>query len=235
MDSPVRIHDLARELNVSSREVISRSEPDPAIHHLANALSTVSAEEAQTIRDMFSNQEQPEHEQADAQDHSERGGFDDRQDGGGENTHLPLMIAENGEGGRRKRRRRGRRRGKNRQSQPGAVGFNEPGAELQENSNSPVVEQSGRDSASSGTDANHEQDKGPRRSRRRRRGRGGGQSMAPTDSKATGFQGEQPFIAAVTESSQPAAAPVKKKRRALYRAARVSVSPAARESSPVDE
>jgi len=52
--SAIRIHELAQELNVSSREVMDRCEADPSVHNVTSALSSISADEANTIRGMFS-------------------------------------------------------------------------------------------------------------------------------------------------------------------------------------
>lgn len=231
-EAPVRIHNLARELSVTSKELIERSEAEPAIHHLANALSTVSAEEAQVIRELFSNGEQivgdveAPRQMTDAKESAPSG--------------TPLVIADEARGGRRKRRRRGRRRG--RDGQQGESGDGQPHRDEQsagagDSADAPSTQHS--PSQPSQGDSNANGGTGGRRSRRKRRGRrGGGDSGGRAE--ANGSVGpatqSQTSSAPVTVQSPPTASgQTRKPRRSLYRAGRVSVSPAAREASAVDE
>lgn len=120
--TPLRIHELAKELNVSSSELIERAEPDPNVHHLTSPLSSVSSEEADVIRHMFAGDEslasQPLHVE-----------------GGGAPGIEPLAGGQaspgDGTGPRKKRRRRrggrGRRRG-HQMGQGAGEGFAQHGA-----------------------------------------------------------------------------------------------------------
>ena len=54
---PVRVHELAKELQVSSREVIERCEPEPGIPPITSPLASLTAEEAERIRRLFQNGE----------------------------------------------------------------------------------------------------------------------------------------------------------------------------------
>ncbi|MCI0631952.1 MAG: translation initiation factor IF-2 N-terminal domain-containing protein [Phycisphaerales bacterium] len=238
---PVRVHELAKELSVTSKEVIDRSEPDPGVHHLSSPLSTVSSDEAQTIRNLFVN-------------------------GAGEPTGIPADTspaaptipgqaphahAGSPGSGRRSRRRRGRRRKGDRQS---------PESSSPEGHTQPII----APMASSGTQRPngqgsqaHEppsapQDQNQRRSRRRRRGRRGGDRSGMPMNAANLSPGGAPVSQPVSAPSMPVSpasspvsstvapsqtnlAPAKKPRRALYRAGRTRVSPAAREALGGDD
>lgn len=245
-DHPVRVHDLARELSVTSREVLDRCEPEPSIHHLANALSTVSAEEAQTIREMF---------------HNEPPGADERPVDARATSPADVGVATpTGQGpqqgfGKRSRRRRGRRGGRGRgnggglppqASQPAAAIVMQPSAEEPAMAETPQPGPGGQEIL---TDSTAEVDKMGRRSRRRRRGRRGGAQAMNQPSIGTPSQSNQPHAPtpvsappASASSPRDSAAPSsaatgsrKKPRRALYRAARVAVSSAAREAAGADD
>jgi ribonuclease E len=240
-DHPVRVHDLARELSVTSREVINRCEPEPAIHHLANALSTVSAEEAQTIRDIF-NTDSPESAE-------QPQGSAELPEAAADGASLPAAAGRHPEQAfdKRARRRRGRRGGRGRGGKGGAqaahithpvaaVSNAQPAAHV-EAAAKPAVSESGF----SATGAS-EPDKMGRRSRRRRRGRrGGAQPMTQQSNGSSSQPNQSPTSAPSSLAAQSGSASSttqsskKKPRRALYRAGRVAVSSAARESAGPDE
>ncbi len=230
-DQSMRIHELAGELGVTSREVIDRCEPDPTIHHFANALASVSAEEAQTIRTMFN-------ESAEGEGTSEAPStVESKSDGGGERPF------------KKSRRRRGRRRGgdKGDQTQAGpTIAAGAAPASRAPIANETVESASSQTSGSSPTQSpTHIPQHGRKRRRRRGRGGGGGGNESSSQNPSFGSHGTpQPAPVISTSNPQapshtavviPVTSPAKKKRRGLYGAARVSVSPLARESATPDE
>ena len=242
-ENSVRVHDLARELSVTSRQVLDRCEPEPAIHHLANALSTVSAEEAQTIREMFTTEAET------SSPMESLGDAPDLHPTATDGIPGDELVPQQQKFGKRSRRRRGRRGGRGR----GNGGSAAAPQSVQDRSLPQPNEQTGQssdhanpvqvDSGNFGVGGS-EPDKMGRRSRRRRRGRRGG--VQAMNEQSNGFKTQ------LNQSPPPASPPTvssgsnmatgaanqpskKKKRRALYRAARVAVSSAAREASGGDE
>jgi hypothetical protein len=238
-DQPVRVHDLARELSVTSREVLDRCEPEPAIHHLANALSTVSAEEAQTIREMFNGETQAaatQNSDATAEAVAQTPIT---------SAESPMAPAHQQPFGKRSRRRRGKRGGRGRNGGGGGPASVDHPVATPQNQQHPIqgpdVITPATNEPGISTAPGAEPDKMGRRSRRRRRGRRGG--AQPMNQQSNGLTSQpnqtQPSAPVAQAQSNNAdssgAAPQKKKRRALYRAGRVAVSSAARESAGPDE
>ncbi len=123
VDQSVRVHELARELNVSASEVIERAEPDPAVHNFTSPLATVSADEANTIRQMFG-QEPIASQGEGAGDHAIAAALG-----------LPGGAGSAGgagEGGGKRKRRRRRRGGRGRGGQGGQPGGREQQSQPQQ-------------------------------------------------------------------------------------------------------
>lgn len=234
-EHPVRIHELARELGVTSRQLIDRAEPEAAIHHVANALASVSAEEAHAIRQMFTDAPQP--------------AVTD-----GSTAPTPVAADTQPEPHRpakRSRRRRGRRRGG---QKPAPFSPQDhiatPAPEMPAGVGEPFSTPAGLDVSATSTlllEAPPAESLAGRARRKRRRGRGNkGQQVhamdtthqpstspeAPSSSAALG-DATSTNASRSQESAKPAAQ--KRPRRALYRAGRVSVSPAAREGASTDD
>lgn len=237
-DSPIRVHELAKQLQVTSREVIERCEPDDAVHPLTNSLSTVSSDEANAIRAMFS-------------DSSAEGAAPNN---GGN--------AQQQQGGGRSRRRRRRRRGGGNgggntdQATQQTTGANAAIMTVAAPAIAHPVHTGGQSPMSTEllVEPNQSTEQGGgRRSRRRKRGRRGGagqaaqsgsrqaqgnadanpgsSSPAPEPQQQQQQGGSSEVKSQPSQSSGGAKAPTPKKRRALYRAGRSSVSPAAREGA----
>ena len=237
-DHSVRIHELAKELSVTAREVIERCEPEPSIHPVSNSLSSVSPDEAATIRGLFANgATEPTHGEALTDQPASEAGY-----------VQPSGHELSQPSGRSKRRRRRRGRGRGHQPINGIAQTPSDSSAIMQNPVAPTpvssdtqqIHQQGPQGGGHG----HEQGSGKRR--RRRRGRkGGGQTVMPQSIIAPSLASNQPPspglpIAPVTGSSTASAEPSanlpgKKPRRALYRAGRTRVSPAAREVAADDE
>jgi hypothetical protein len=223
----VRVHELAKELHVTSHDVIEKCEPDAGLHHVTAPMSSVTPEEATTIREMFSNDEDPS------------------SDGSAVDSPMPGGAV----GPRRKRRRRGRRGGGGQAVSGAAHGHQATATAPAEVDGHAMVSTQGLidPTVQSG------ESQGGRRKRRRRGRRGRGENAgamtgavpSTSDMAMTTHQPQQnsnpprseqastsPSSSGESQSSQ--AAPAKKKRRALYRAGRGSVSPLARQSSGDD-
>lgn len=210
-EHPVRVHELARELQVSSKELIERCEPDPAIHPINSPLASVTPNEAQAIREMFSNGAPPEG----GDSHSPQA--------------LPVLVAAEDRTRRRRRGRRGRGRGQHNAGQASGAA---PSPAAPSAGVTPTPSQQPSGASQEGQPA------GGRKRRRRRRGRGGGGTQAAAQASAQ--PGDVPALTesavapAVSAAGQPKNQPHAKKRRALYRAGRVSVSPKAVEGGGTD-
>jgi ribonuclease E len=188
----LRVHELARELNVPASEVIQRAENDPAVHDFHSPLATVSPAEADTIRQMFG---------------QTSGSVDDGDHPaavGGRGVAAALGLPESapgqpGEGGGGKRRRRRRRRGGKGRNGQGATGGGP--ASPAETSGRPVepsllvdngqLEDGDNESGSMveqsepGETAGQPGGSGKRRRRRRRRRGGGGADAGGKDHGAS--------------------------------------------------
>jgi len=223
--SPIRVHELAQELNVTSRQVMDECESDPTVHNVTSALSTISADEANTIRDAFS---------------TGGAGVSDSGEGNGTGEH-------GGAGGGRRRKRRRRRRGGGSENGGGAELTRPASTSAPIMSSESVSNEIPRGDAAIVT--MEPMTGGSRKKpRRRRRGRSGGsesssgQAGSSMNTNKNDNAGSQPSAPPPTAQASPPAAnqgatstPAKKPRRALYRAGRGSVSPAARERSGPDE
>ena len=217
----IRVHELAKELQVTSQEVIDRCEPDDAVHPLTNSLATVSSDEAQAIRAMFS---APQVEGSALPQH-----------GGGRSR-------------RRRRRRRGGANGANmQQAMPQTTGGETAIMVMPAQATSPDLDQTTMSNQLlvEPNQTSVEQG-GRRRSRRRRRGRKDGQPHAGTGHAQASASSNESSASPQAKPDQPNSAkppanggihsgskpaPTKKPRRALYRAGRAPVSPAAREGA----
>ena len=163
--APVRIHELARELSVTSRQVIDRCEPDPAIHHLANSLSTVSSDEAAAIRNMFA-----DGVEGDVDQHSESRSSENSPNQATGNSPGNSQPPATGSGKRSRRRRDRKHRGAQ-----GAGGGNGGGGGMTTTPAPAIMDASAQLLHSS----THDEGQGPgtapgknkRRPRRRKRGR----------------------------------------------------------------
>ena len=177
---PIRIHALAKELGVTSREILDKCAESDDIE-VKNHMSSVSGESILTIRNWFKPQEDP-NTAAEASD--EEGG--ERQD------------SEDG-GGRRKRRRRRRgRRNRNRNEDGDTPESTESGTEGDE----PKETETGDEEPSN----SEENGEAPRKRRRRRRGRKrrGNSDAEDTDS---GSNGDDSGKASISDQSPDNDAP----------------------------
>lgn len=221
----VRIHELAKELHVTSHDVLEKCEPDEVLQHVTTPMSSVTPEEASTIREMFS----PEHGQS----------------SGGHSTspsaHGSAAISAIPPGPKRKRRRRGRH-GSPPES-AGATGLSAVVVAKVAESGPSVSPQGIIDPTVQPGEL-----RGGRR--RRRRGRRGQVDHEGSDSSARPLANAE--TAMTPHANQPAGhpqreqsagqppsgsgshvspiAPAKKKRRALYGAGRKTISPTARQA-----
>lgn len=249
-DQPVRVHELAKELQVSSREVIERCEPEPGIPPITSPLASVTAEEAERIRRLFQNGEvsapastssQPSASDSDAR------------------TKQASEAQAVKKGSSRSRRRQGRSSDKtSAASAPQSAASTAPSAppaasaEPQALKAAPtaVAEQTqpaGTDAAIMKTEKSQDNGRG-RRTRRRhsskketvaeqatnQEGIMGAQRPQDTPEKsqpsnATHSGGSNAVQPPADSASSSKPTPPKKPRRALYRAGRGSVSSAARE------
>jgi len=244
----VRVHELARELRVSTSELINRVEPEPTVHHVTSGLSSVSAEEADVIRHMFAGDTSLADEPLHADDAGPAAGSDQQQ------------LQPEGNGSRKRRRRRRGRRGRGgngAQPQPvGSMSAQRPAAEDETDDSGGDAPTTSVESVELGTmnahsgDADAQAGNGSRkRRRRRRRGRDKGHGASsdmnsgtsnrqPTDGAAQPQAADASRADVGTGPSAPkpgSAPPGKRPRRALYRAGRVSVSSRAREGGSDDE
>ena len=145
---PIRIHALAKELGVTSREILDRCAEEDSIE-VKNHMSSVKGEAILTIRGWFA----PPSEEAEATD------ADQADAERGENTE------GEGEGRRRRRRRRRGRRGRKRTAEEGETDGNEAESDAAADAPSDGTATEAEDAS---TDS--DEDEGAPKKRRRRRG-----------------------------------------------------------------
>ncbi|MED5506787.1 MAG: translation initiation factor IF-2 N-terminal domain-containing protein, partial [Planctomycetota bacterium] len=227
----IRIYALAKELGVTSKEILERCREAEGFDNLKNHMSSLEGDPLLEVRGWFRPEEPPVPE--------EEPGETEAGDGRGESPD-----DEDGKPRRRRRRRRGRR-GRNRDQEDGGSSSEERA----ESSDDPGTDASGRTSDS--PDGEDGEDR-PRKRRRRRRGRGrrrsedspeqesGSNDEAGTDrespdrgekrpgaedppresgsaGKDDGESGSTPETGSNSSSGEPAPeAPAKPKRRSLY-------------------
>ncbi|MBT8485265.1 MAG: translation initiation factor IF-2 N-terminal domain-containing protein, partial [Phycisphaerae bacterium] len=212
--APVRIHQLAKEIGVPSREIVSRCKEGDEIE-VRNHMSSVTAAEARTIRGWF----------------------------GVDATEPPVLEADGADAkpaktGRKRRRRGGRRRGRGDGPAPDAT-QTETSAGSEE-----TASDDGKPQPAADDDTERAPRKRSRRGRRggrRRRGGNDDESTPPepqnADAAAPAPAREEPEPVAspaeVTPKPDPAAA--KPKRRTLYGGSRRRLSTADREALEIEK
>lgn len=238
-DGPMRIHVLAKELNVTSREVLDRCESDPQVDvNVKNHMSTVPAVVVDRIRDWFDGQTGEPSATASANDQA---------------TEDAIQKSS----GRKKRRRRRGRGGRGGQTGGDAASAEKADTSTEsKNERQPAKTPAQGATGESQTDEDAESGKRSRRSRRRRRSRrdgddarpeaSGGDKDASSKASADAGTGEANANGQATSPSSDRevraddasteAETKKKRRRRLYRN-RSRVSPTARDAAErsVDE
>ena len=184
---PIRVHALAKELEITSREILDRCETEGGFE-LKNHMSSLQGDALAKVRGWFTPEPPPAPE---APEKKDAGTSHDPESGSGEDDEDRPR--------KRRRRRRGRRGGRNRSDDGTEATSNSEGkkdANSENADNAPesrTNEQAANDSSDAQSDASgsDEQDGEPRKKRRRRRRGGRGRNRNRNEDGANDAQGER--------------------------------------------